>query len=143
MGTHGMTQMPLLVVGLLVMGSAAPAQAQQTEQVTDSVSGDLVALRNDSTFVIRTADGQELTFEIPADSVQEQSEEEEEAVNDTTVTSMANPSVAHTSRMSYDDLVMALEQVQRSTESDAVHLHYVTEGTPPRRVAIWIAVGEP
>jgi len=55
--------------------------------------------------------------------VQEESEAEAEAVNDTTVTSMSNPSVAHTSRMSHEDLVMALDQVRQSDASKAVHLH--------------------
>jgi hypothetical protein len=147
MGTQARMSTNLLPVALLCATAwAAPIQAQQQqtqEEVTDSVMGHFVSLGNDSTFVIRTDDGQELTFEIASDVVQEESEEEAETVNDTTVTSMSNPSVAHTSRMSFDDLVMALEQVQQSDASDLVHLHYIVEGVPERRVAIWIAVGEP
>ena len=117
--------------------AAGPAQAQTpVEVVTDSVAGALVSF-DGMRFVVRTADDRDMLFVLPTDSAQEARAAAQDSVAEEA------GRVAHTSFMTRADLAMALQQVQASEESDAVRVHFITEGMPARRIAVWIDVGEP
>lgn len=124
-----------VVLILTLLAWAPPAAAQEREFETDSIAGDLVEVRENA-FVVRVDDGRTMTLEIPADTAQERREETEDTTDTT-------GEIAHSSYMSREDIVHALEQIRASDETDRVRVHYITEGAPVRHVVVWIAVGEP
>lgn len=121
-----------LVSAALALTLPAAAHAQGEPFVTDSIAGDLTVLHAADSFVVRTEQGDEVVIQIPTDSAQAR----RETVEDTTAA--AGP---HTSYMTRDDIVMALEQLAGSDESSEVLVHYITEGQPARRIVVWLAVG--
>lgn len=124
----------LIATTLVLLFAPTGSTAQSPENAilpTDSVTGAVVQ-RFAGGFLLRTDDGEEYAFEIPADSMDQR---------DVVHPDSAARTVPHASVMGQREFRFVLRQLEASEERDRMHVHYVTVGeTESRRIAIWVSI---
>lgn len=122
-------------MALVLSPEASSAQdAIDASLPTDSVTGTVVEQFAEG-FLLRTDEGDEYTFEIVTDTVQERRETAADSAE------RGATAVPHATVMERREIRFILQQLDDSDERDRIHVHYVTLGDmEPRKVAIWVSI---
>lgn len=126
-----------LAAALALPPEASSAQdAIDASLPTDSVTGTVVEQFAEG-FLLRTGEGEEYTFEILPDTVQERRDVSADSAEQNA------PAVPHATVMERRDILFVLQQLEASDERDRMHVHYVTLGEmEPRKIAIWVSISQ-